>query len=267
VGPGQRDRRPHENGVRAQRSGTLGDGRLIVQARRNVPLLSQLPQFDPRRVPVVAEDGSLPPIAREQLTPAALRQRFRAPPSWQPEVRREQSFADRAPAPAAVLVPLVERLGGLSVLLTERTANLSTHSGQIAFPGGKVDAQDAGAVDAALRETEEEVDLKRDFVEVIGQLPAYVTGSQFIVTPVVALVREGFLLHPNPHEVAHAFEVPLDFLMDPAHHRRHRFEWEGSVREWYSMPYVEPARPAAVEHFIWGATAGMLRNLYRFLAA
>ncbi|MCB2035174.1 MAG: CoA pyrophosphatase, partial [Ottowia sp.] len=105
------------------------------------------------------------------LTPAALRQRFSTPPAWQPEVRREPRFADRAPAPAAVLVPLVDRPGGLSVLLTERTANLSTHSGQIAFPGGKVDAEDASVVDAALREAEEEVDLKRSFVEVIGQLP------------------------------------------------------------------------------------------------
>jgi 8-oxo-dGTP pyrophosphatase MutT (NUDIX family) len=232
----------------------------------NTPL-SRLPQFDPRQAPVVAQEAGLPAIAREQLTPAALRRRFRAPPRWQPEVQRELRFTARAPAPAAVLVPLVERPSGLSVLLTERTAHLSTHSGQIAFPGGKVDAADAGAVDAALREAEEEVDLKRSFVEVIGQLPVYVTGTQFIITPVVALVREGFLLHPNPHEVAQAFEVPLAFLMDPAHHRRHRFEWEGTVREWFSMPYVEPAHPAAGEHFIWGATAGMLRNLYRFLAA
>jgi len=229
--------------------------------------LSKLPNFDPRQVPVVQE-ARLPAIPREQLTPAALRRRFSAPPSWQPEVRSEPRFAARAPAPAAVLVPLVQRAEGLSVLLTERTAHLSTHSGQIAFPGGKVDAQDAGAVDAALRETEEEVDLKRDFVEVIGQLPVYVTGTQFIVTPVVGLVREGFMLHPNPHEVAHAFEVPLAFLMDPAHHRRHRFAWEGTVREWFSMPYVEAAAgPAPVERFIWGATAGMLRNFYRFLAA
>ncbi|MFT4193278.1 NUDIX hydrolase, partial [Ottowia sp.] len=213
------------------------------------------------------------------LAPAALRRRFAAPPDWQPELRREPRFTDRAPAAAAVLVPLVERPGGLTVLLTERTAHLSTHSGQVAFPGGKVDPQDVDAADAALREAEEEVALPRGFVEVIGQLPVYVTGTQFIVTPVVALVRPGFVLHPNPDEVAHAFEVPLAFLMNPAHHRRHRFEWAGQVREWFSMPYVEPARaePAAgesppepgseVERFIWGATAGMLRNFYRFLAA
>ena len=250
-----------------------------TQPARVATPLSRLPNFDPRQVPVAAVDGHLPAIAPGQLTPAALRQRFSTPPAWQPEVRREPRFADRAPAPAAVLVPLVDRPGGLSVLLTERTANLSTHSGQIAFPGGKVDAEDASVVDAALREAEEEVDLKRSFVEVIGQLPVYETGTRFLVTPVVALVREGFVLHPSPHEVAHAFEVPLAFLMDPAHHRRHHFEWEGTVREWFSMPYLEPARvdlaagetppaPASdVERFIWGATAGMLRNFYRFLAA
>ena len=238
-----------------------------------------LPSFDPRRVSVSGVDAHLPAVPVERLAPTALRQRFAAPPAWQPELRREPRFTDRAPAAAAVLVPLVERPGGLTVLLTERTANLSTHSGQVAFPGGKVDPEDADAADAALREAEEEVALPRSFVEVIGQLPVYVTGSQFIVTPVVALVRPGFVLHPNPAEVEHAFEVPLAFLMNPAHHRRHRFEWQGQVREWYSMPYVEPARaePAAgespptpeseVERFIWGATAGMLRNFYRFLAA
>jgi len=240
---------------------------------RAVPL--QLPRFDPRGVPVVGVDDHLPAVPARSLTPAALRQRFLAPPIWQPEVRREPRFVDQAPVNAAVLVPLIERAAGLSVLLTERTAGLPTHSGQVAFPGGKVDAQDSDAVHAALRETREEVGLPGDYVDVLGELPVYVTGSQFIVTPVVALVREGFVLHPNAAEVAQTFEVPLAFLMNPAHHQRHRFEWEGGVREWFSMPYSESARagrgdspvPAASEHFIWGATAGMLRNLYRFLLA
>lgn len=231
----------------------------------------QLPSFDPRGVPVVGVDDHLPAVPVERLTPGSLRQRFHAPPPWQPEVRREPRFIECAPVPAAVLVPLVQRPAGLSVLLTERTAGLPTHSGQVAFPGGKVDADDPDSVHAALRETREEVGLPSEFIDVLGQLPVYVTGSQFVVTPVVALVREGFVLHPNAAEVAQAFEVPLAFLMDPAHHRRHRFEWEGGVREWFSMPYRDPARVPSVaagqEHFIWGATAGMLRNFYRFLLA
>lgn len=241
------------------------------------PLLHKTAAIDPRQVPVAGVDAHLPAVPLDRLTPAALRQRFQAPPAWQPELRREPRFVDRAPAAAAVLVPLVQRAEGVSVLLTERTHNLSTHSGQVAFPGGKVDASDADAVDAALRETEEEVSLSRRFVDVIGQLPVYVTGTRFVITPVVGLVSEGFVLRPNPDEVAHAFEVPLAWLMNPAHHRRHRHEWEGQVREWFSMPYLEPVQAdaragetapgAGVERYIWGATAGMLRNFYRFLSA
>lgn len=105
--------------------------------------------------------------------------------------------------------------------------------------------------------------LQADFIEVLGTLPIYTTGSAFIVTPVVALVRPGFVLSTNAGEVADVFEVPLDFLMNPAHHRRHTYIAEGVRREWFSMPYTDDA----TERFIWGATAGMLRNLYRFLAA
>jgi 8-oxo-dGTP pyrophosphatase MutT (NUDIX family) len=242
-------------------------------------LLSQLPNFNPRDVPVTGIDTHLPAVPTERLTPDALRQRFVHPPAWQPELREEPRFADRAPAAAAVLVPLVNRPSGLSVLLTERSHKLSTHSGQVAFPGGRVDPEDVDVVDAALREAQEEVDLPRGHVDVIGQLPVYVTGTPFIITPVVAVVRRGFVLHPNPDEVAHALVVPLVFLMNPAHHRRHRLEWQGHVREWYSMPYVErvrvepgtgespPTPDSEIERFSWGATAGMLRNFYRFLSA
>ena len=162
---------------------------------------------------------------------------------------------------ASVLIPLVMRDQGLTVLLTERTTHLSSHSGQIAFPGGKADPDDSSAVDTALREAQEEIGLDREFVEVLGTLPIYTTGSAFIVTPVVALVRAEHVVTANPHEVADVFEVPLDFLMDPANHRRHAVEWAGARREWLSMPYTD----TRAERFIWGATAGMLRNFYRFL--
>jgi 8-oxo-dGTP pyrophosphatase MutT (NUDIX family) len=147
--------------------------------------------------------------------------------------------------------------------LTQRTSHLVHHSGQIAFPGGKVDEDDADVTMTALREAEEEVGLSADFVQVLGTLPIYTTGSAFVVTPVVALVRPGFTLVPSAGEVADVFEVPLAFLMNPANHRRHSLVAEGLRREWFSMPY----RDGNAERFIWGATAGMLRNFYCFLAA
>lgn len=223
-----------------------------------------LPVFDPRLIPVVpgASRENLLPARADHLTEQGLRERFSRPPAWTPELWREVKFADRAPAQAAVLLPLVMHARP-TLLLTQRTAHLSTHSGQIAFPGGKQDATDADATAAALRETFEEIGLPPDRVEVLGSLPVYVTGTSYIVTPVVGLVQPGFTLKPNPHEVDDVFEVPLDFLMNPAHHRRHALEWEGVVREWYSMPYQDGEQ----ERFIWGATAGMLRNFYRLLSA
>ena len=225
--------------------------------------LSQLPDFDPRKVPVLAVDTHLPAVDRAALQPEALERRFRTPPDWQPEIRQEPLWVERPPVPASVLIPVVvhERP---TILLTQRTTHLSSHSGQIAFPGGKQDAADADLVATALREAQEEVGLDPARVQVIGRLPEYRTGSGFIITPVVSLVRPGFELVPNPFEVEEAFEVPLDFLMDPANHRRHAFMAGGMQREWLSMPY---RGEGASERFIWGATAGILRNLYRFLQA
>jgi 8-oxo-dGTP pyrophosphatase MutT (NUDIX family) len=222
-----------------------------------------LPSFDPRRIPVAGVDVHLPKVQAHALQPLALAQRFSQPPIWIPELKGEPRFSDRTPVHASVLVPLVMRDQGLAVLLTERTAHLSSHSGQIAFPGGKADSDDTSTTDTALREAEEEIGLGRNFVEVLGNLPTYTTGSAFIVTPVVALVRADYAMTLNPYEVADAFEVPLDFLMTPANHRRHAMEWAGSRREWFSMPYTDDR----AERFIWGATAGMLRNFYRFLIA
>ena len=230
--------------------------------------VSATPAFDPRQIPVLAHDHHLPAVPVERLCANALRQRFAAPPDWQPEVVREPRFQSRPPADAAVLLALVQRAPGLAVLLTQRTAHLPTHAGQIAFAGGKVDAQDASVVATALREAHEEVGLHPQHVEVIGQLPVYTTGTGFRVTPVVALVQPPFELAPNPGEVDAVFEVPLDFLMNPVNHRRHALDWQGRQRQWFSMPYLEPMADArTVERFIWGATAGMLRNLYRFLLA
>lgn len=224
--------------------------------------LSKLPDFDPREVPVVAVDTQLPAVPPSQLTPEALRRRFAQPPAWQPELWAEKRFTDRQPAQASVLVPIVQRERPM-VLLTERTAHLTTHQGQIAFPGGKRDDTDLDTADTALREAEEEIGLDRALAQVIGTMPTYTTGTMFIITPVVALVRPDYRIALNAYEVADAFEVPLDFLMDPANHRKHALEFSGNRREWYSMPYVDERK----ERFIWGATAGMLRNLYRFLSA
>jgi 8-oxo-dGTP pyrophosphatase MutT (NUDIX family) len=228
--------------------------------------LSKLPNFDPERQPVLAVDAHLPAVSPLQLNATALRQRFSNPPAWQPEFTLEKKYAQRPPMHASVLVPIILRERP-TVLLTQRTAHLSTHSGQIAFPGGKVDADDADAAATALREAQEEVGLDPQFVQVLGNLPVYVTGSSFIITPVVALVQTGFELMPNPHEVADVFEVPLDFLMNPANHQHHALELGGQRREWISMPYMDASSGQATQRFIWGATAGMLRNFYRFLVA
>lgn len=225
--------------------------------------LSKLPNFDPRAVPVIGIDSHLPAIEASRLQPQALRDRFRYERPWVPEVRAEPRFTDRQVVDASVLVPVVMRAGEPTVLLTERATHLSTHSGQIAFPGGRRDDTDRDVAETALREAEEEIGLERRLVEVIGQLPTYTTGTRFIVTPVIGLVDPAHELRLNPHEVADAFEVPLAFLMNPAYHHRHLIDVFGNAREFFSMPYIQ----GTTERFIWGATAGMLRNLYRFLMA
>ena len=164
-----------------------------------------------------------------------------------------------APKPAAVLVPIVLRGSEPTVLLTQRTAHLSSHAGQVAFPGGRIDAGDADAVDAALREAEEETGLARNFVEPLGFLDTYMTVTAYHVVPVVALVRPGFVITPQANEVSAVFEVPLRFLMTPENHEKHSREWQGKLRYYYAMPYEN--------RYIWGATAGMIRNLYDRLYA
>lgn len=154
---------------------------------------------------------------------------------------------------AAVLFPIVLRDGGATVLLTQRTAHLRDHGGQISFPGGRVEVEDLSPIHTALRETEEEIGLDRERIEIIGFLPEYRTGTGFRVTPVVALVRPPFELTPDPFEVAEVFEVPLAFLLDPGNHQRHSLHYRGALRHFFAMPYGD--------YFIWGATAGMIRSL------
>lgn len=161
--------------------------------------------------------------------------------------------------PAAVLVPLVARSDGLTVLLTERTAHLSHHAGQVSFPGGRVEEIDEDALAAALRETEEEIGLSRERVDLLGWLDEYITGTGFRISPVVGLLTPPFELSPDPFEVADVFEVPLDFILDPANHKRHSRVFEGRERRYHAIPYRG--------HYIWGATAGMLINLFEVLTA
>ena len=157
--------------------------------------------------------------------------------------------------PAAVLVPLVARPAGFQVLLTQRTDHLHDHAGQVSFPGGRREHTDAGSVETALRETREEIGLAEDFIEVVGLLDDYETGTGFRVTPVVSFVSEGFTLALDSFEVAEVFEVPLDYLFDPANHQKRSRDFNGRRRSYYLFEYQD--------RIVWGATAGMLMNLYR----
>ena len=221
---------------------------------------------DPHAVPVIGTDAHLPAVDPLRLTPAALRQRFDRLQAWQAEIAGDTEMQAALLTPASVLVPLVQRADGVTVLLTRRTDHLRDHAGQISFPGGRAELHDADAADTALREAEEEIGLPRSTVDIIGELPHYTTITRFRVTPVVALVSPPFTLHPDSVEVAEAFEVPLQFLMTPAHHQRHVFELQGRPRQFLSMPWHgADAQGVPRDYFIWGATAAMLRNLYGFL--
>ena len=155
--------------------------------------------------------------------------------------------------PAAVLIPVIER-SEPTVLLTLRTQELANHAGQVAFPGGKIDPVDESPVAAALREAKEEIGLLPTLVEPLGYLDLYLTFTGFRILPTVARVKPDFTLMLNPREVTETFEVPLAFLMAPANHQRKSRDWRGMTREYYAMPFEN--------HYIWGITAGIVRNLY-----
>jgi len=188
-----------------------------------------------------------------------LRDRFASPRAIEPVTIGDGHLwrKDREIRPAAVLVPVVNRDDELTVLFTRRTAHLHDHAGQISFPGGRAEAGDPSPGDTALRETAEEIGLAPDRVEILGHLTEYTTVTGYCVTPVVGLVTPPFALKLDAFEVAEVFEVPLPFLLDPANHQRNLVVHEGNERHYYAMPYGR--------HYIWGATAGMLMNLYAHL--
>ena len=216
--------------------------------------------FDPELLPVDSLGGE-DAITPERLMADALRARFLNPPDWVPEITVERLVRplSRPLMDAAVLLPIILRDEGPTLLFTQRTAHLNAHAGQISFPGGRMETHDASPVDAALRETEEEVGLARRHIDVIGTLPEYHTGTGFRVTPVVGIVHPPFDMQADPYEVAEIFEVPLAFLMNGMHHQRRTAEFVTGNRTFYVMPYER--------FFIWGATAGMLRNFFHFLRA
>jgi 8-oxo-dGTP pyrophosphatase MutT (NUDIX family) len=196
-----------------------------------------------------------------QLTSSWLRDRFAKPRMYAPETTGDGHAVHDAARlrAAAVLVPVVERAGALTVLFTRRTAHLHDHAGQISFPGGRVEPSDRSPEHTALRETHEETGLAEHHVEILGSIDQYVTVTGYRVTPVVGLVRPPFDLKPDEFEVAEIFEVPLAFLLDPANHQRNTVIYQGWRRHYYAMPYRD--------YYIWGATAGMLMNFYRFVTA
>ncbi|KPK35627.1 MAG: hypothetical protein AMJ66_00625 [Betaproteobacteria bacterium SG8_40] len=193
-------------------------------------------------------------LSREWLAAQLARGRCAVPGAELPQFVHPP---EKKPIPAAVLVPVVNRSGGPTLMFTQRTSHLHDHAGQISFPGGRVEAADSDREATALREAEEETGLERARIEILGRLPEYDIMTGFRVTPVVGWVEPPFELRPDPFEVEKVFEVPLEFFLDPGNHEEHSREVNGMVRHYYAMPYRE--------HYIWGATAGMVRMLYQLL--
>ncbi len=232
-------------------------------------------KFDPRlapMAPLLPEAFLVPPGS---LSPEALRARFASPPAWEPDAHLERWLKEGQPVQASVLLPLVVRevegYGPMAtaVLLTQRNADLRHHGGQISFPGGRRDPEDADEVATALREAQEEVGLAPERIEVIGRLPNYETGTGFMITPVVGLIHakphetDMLDLKTDPGEVAEVFEVPLSFLLDSNNHQRRALQVGEQELSFFAMPWWPSHREE--DYFIWGATAAMLRNFYRFL--
>lgn len=232
--------------------------RLVLQDRLR-PRMS----FDPKTQPWRVSDAEFCVIPAVSLQPSFIRDVLSASIDRPLQLPDERSFAASAvispPTEAAVLVPLVMREGGLTVLLTKRTDHLRDHAGQVSFPGGRVEAHDVSPIATALRETLEETGLSSEHVDILGRLPRYFTGTGFAITPVTGLVKPHFTLSLDTFEVAQVFEVPLSHLTDHRNYRLHEAKLpDGQIRRYYSIAWDD--------FFIWGATAAMLRGMYQILA-
>lgn len=220
--------------------------------------------MDPRLVPPLRFANVWPAVPETFLVQEHIRHAL--PKSSQVEAGLIQGDShtptDVQVREAAVLIGLAQREHGLTVLLTQRPQSMPTHAGQIAFPGGKWQESDSTAEEAALREAHEEIGLHIQDVTVLGRLPVYCTRSGFRIHPVIGVVSSLANLHADPREVDEIFEIPLSFFMNGRFHRMHRAEHEGKTWSWWSMPYQQTLGAQTIERFVWGATAGMLRNFY-----
>lgn len=231
----------------------------LVLPDRHRPRLS----FDPKTQPWRVSDAESCVIPAVSLQPTFVRDVLSAAIDRPLHLPDERSFATSAiistPTEAAVLVPLVMREGGLTVLLTKRTDHLRDHAGQVSFPGGRVEAHDLSPIATALRETLEETGLSAEHIDILGRLPRYFTGTGFAITPITGLVTPRFTLTLDTFEVAQVFEVPLSHLTDFRNYRLHEATLpDGQIRRYYSIAWDG--------YFIWGATAAMLRGMYQVLA-
>src|SRR5690625_4546509 len=222
------------------------------------------PDFDPMIQPVVPS-RVLTPLLPESLELEFIREAFKLPVDWQVEPLFKNSFQpdfqdDTALRRAAVFVPLVQRPSGLHVVLTRRADHLYDHAGQVSFPGGRIEATDRDEIAAALRETQEEIGIAPEYIQLFGTQPVYNTSTRFTMKPVIGALKPGFTVTPDHGEVAEVFEVPLSVLLDPAKHQLHHTGiGTGEDRYYFSISWQS--------YFIWGATAALIRNFYHFLAA
>lgn len=220
--------------------------------------------FDPTSQPVI-DSPRLPRLATPTLQLPFIRHAFSVPVAWQVEPVFSRYFdldtsGQSDITPAAVFIPLVERCGQVHVMFTRRAAHLYNHAGQICFPGGRIESGDADYVQAALRETWEEIGVEPRFVELLGAQPSFLTSTRYTMKPVIGVLRPGYTLQPDSSEVDEIFEVPLADLLDPTLHRLHEIRpTDGLPRYFFSVSWGD--------YFIWGATAALIRNLYHYLAA